>query len=154
METIKLQEIVGYLPWGVTFNYKGLVVKLESLNYKKTYNLLFDGDISKPILHSIESLTEFREDLGFVPMMKLLELNGKPNRKIENCKFDGSFIYEIGFSYGKNVNGINNSDWLISESIFKNGIKLKNANLLYEWHIDIHNLIPRNLAIDIKTLNQ
>jgi len=143
---IKLEEIVGYLP------YK---LKAEMLDYKRDYVgkqydeiiglkewskegdwcLLTDGgskpslDKFKPLLYDVSSLTEFREDLGFVPI---------------------EFIEEKYFS----TNLLSQCERIIEDSRWVNHCEYILIQHLYEWHIDIHNLIPRNLAIDIKTLNQ
>jgi hypothetical protein len=91
----------------------------------------------KPLLYPLSSLTEYREDLGFVPIEELGKLY------FDNLKifFDNQlnhlsiiietndYVEEIDFFYGYEI-----------------------VNQLLEWHIDVHNLIDRNLAINIKTL--
>lgn len=110
----------------------------------------------KPILRPLSDLTKEIEHNGekFVPMLKLLELDGKANRDINACKFDGSFIYEEGFHYGRSINGKKNTDWAISMCIYPKGIKHWVANQLLQWHFDINGLIEQGLAIDVNTLKE
>ena len=76
----------------------------------------------KPLLYPLSSLTEYREDLGFVPIEELaIHLFDKETR---------------GYILDGQVNAM--PYWVVQK--------------LYSWHIDVHNLIDRNLAINIKTL--
>jgi hypothetical protein len=152
METIKLQEIVGYLPWGLngisTEDNYGLE-KVKGFNFygvQNQVNIVTDVDdidleMFKPILHSISSLTEFREDLGFVPIEDLFKLDF--NISVNDIKIIGDCIVFRGMFQDKVLSTLNTDRMLFSY-----------VKKLYKWHIDIHNLIPRNLAIDIKTLKQ
>jgi len=156
MKTIKLEEIVGYLP------YK---LKAEMLDYKRDYVgkqydeiiglkewskegdwcLLTDGgskpslDKFKPLLYNISSLTEFREDLGFVPI-EWFEIGDDENDSLE---YDNGNIKLI-----RNLKALSKYPSQSEIKYLPYGVIKK----LYEWNIDIHNLISRNLAIDIKTL--
>lgn len=79
----------------------------------------------KPILHPLSELT------------KEIEVNGEKFVPIEYNAFKNSrdhlLEFQNGFAHYKSV---------------KYGI----IQRLYEWHFDIHNLINRNLAIDINTI--
>jgi hypothetical protein len=132
MNTIKLEEIVGYLPYGLKVLHQcNVVMKMTAERQSGDFlsiESVIDG-FGKPLLHKIESLTEFREDLGFMPIEDLL----KRYRMFE--LINGEFFSK---NYGK----------FCKISDIPYGI----IQRFYEWHIDIHNLIPRNLAIDAKTL--
>jgi hypothetical protein len=108
----------------------------------------------KPLLYPLSSLTEYREDLGFVPIEKLKELyfetniikSGGTSLEEELVIKDGEFknYFQDYYYTGDNIyTSYNPIGYNESVNIY---------NQLYSWHIDVHNLIDRNLAINIKTL--
>jgi len=154
-ELLKI-DLCGRLTYGCKYKSIGedYIWEYGDIDFDSIQNVLKHDNLMKPLLFPLSCLTKEITLKGetFVPMLKILELNGKPDRDIKRCKFDLAFIYEMGFSYGKSVNGEANTDWFISESIGKNVISLKNAELLNKWHIDYRGLIERGLAIDVTTL--
>jgi hypothetical protein len=74
----------------------------------------------KPILFPISSLTEFREDLVFVPIEKLGY--GEEKDLAMTLMFDKNELIELPY---------------------------RTIQKLYEWKIDIHNLIEKGLAISV-----
>ena len=118
----------------------------------------------KPLLYNLSSLTEYREDLGFVPIVELAKLQyPKVNFTIEDNKCFGrlnegvvlefTLDDEIPFykEYHNNIFGKTKSDSY--DDMYLANIKPSEVrDKLYEWKIDLHNLIDRNLAINIKTL--
>ena len=161
---LELKHLAPYLPYELMIrcDFKDgdvLSCKLESLNEFEAFLDGCDWDYSnntdfKPILRPLSDLTKEIEHNGeiFVTALKLLELNGKPNRDLKRIKFDGSFIYEPNYSYGKTILGEENLDWFISEALYTKGVSLKNANFLFKYHFDVFGLIEKGLAIDINTL--
>lgn len=177
MEKIKVQEVVGYLPYDLGI-VNGLIrtkitaISLESpfFVFAPTYlgsrkkQMLSISD-TKPILRPLSDLTKEIEVNGekFVPMVELAKianldtteykLSSSGNAYGIRCNIendDNSDKWEVlGFDL---VNGfghhyIPSKDWTIVMNQFELYGKL------YEWHFDIHNLIERGLAVDINTLN-
>ena len=135
-DTIKLHEICGYLPYGVKIN-------AELSN--KPYNIMtlcdktglsnlgisdFMDDVRffKPLLRPLSDLTKEIEHNGdvFVPIVKLLQ---------EYC-FDTNQMTE------QEINEY-------AESMIKIDMSYMVAQMLMEWHFDIHGLINRNLALNL-----
>lgn len=122
---LEFKLIAGYLPYGL----KGQTIFCGE---KNTYTIAIDNVMScigknqsiKPILHPLSDLTKFCEDLGFVPIEKLAEIE-----EIVCVPYSINF-FETSMKYLPY--------WIVEK--------------LYEWHFDIHNLIENNLAIDINTL--
>jgi hypothetical protein len=138
MDKLTINELKGYLGTGLQMrhNYtkarhdgeKKLRLWIMELTFTSISMAIRNQD-RKPLLYPLSSLTEYREDLGFVPIERLLEeycFNTKKMSKEEILSYSESLI-EIDMSY-------------------------RTALRLHEWHIDLHNLIDRNLAINIKTL--
>lgn len=142
MKQLQLKEIVGYLPYGLKLklDIDNHFIELEKKpigtcdginNMFNTYFFLIKENDNaypmincKPILFPISSLTQFREDLGFVPM-EYLDENYFANNLVSQCERiieDARWIYHSYYSL-----------------IIK----------LYEWKIDIHNLIEKGLAIEV-----
>ena len=146
MDKLTINELKGYLGTGLQMrhNYtkarhdgeKKLRLWVMELTFTSISMAIRNQD-RKPLLYPLSSLTEYREDLGFVPIEELGKLY------FDNLKifFDNQlnhlsiiietndYVEEIDFFYGYEI-----------------------VNQLLEWHIDVHNLIDRNLAINIKTL--
>jgi hypothetical protein len=132
MKQLQLKEIVGYLPYGLKVKWGADVGNLIGFVRQA---VIINGDFwresqktdiknIKPILFPISSLTELREDLGFVPM-EYLDENYFANNLVSQCERiieDARWIYHSDYSL-----------------IIK----------LYEWKIDIHNLIEKGLAIAV-----
>jgi hypothetical protein len=182
MEKLKLKEIISYLPYGL---------KAEMLDYKCDYVgrqydeikgihqwskngdwcFLTDGgskpalDRIKPILFPLSSLTEFREDLGFVPMVELLAISSNNFRSItkiscETKVYDNKEFCTIQYVENGGEASVKSFsyDLALSRFITRNesekrplatGYQLQLFQKLYEWKIDIHNLIERGLAIEV-----
>jgi len=132
MEQLQLKEIVGYLPNGVkayVFDEVSFLEKYrrECPNGEWAVTLTFSNfkehifkNGYKPILFPISSLTEFREDLGFVPIEKLGY--GEEKDLAMTLMFDKNELVELPY---------------------------RTIQKLYEWKIDIHSLIEKGLAIEV-----
>jgi hypothetical protein len=144
MDKLTINELKGYLGTGLQMrhNYtkarhdgeKKLRLWVMELTFTSISMAIRNQD-RKPLLYPLSSLTEYREDLGFVPMEEL-------NRLFLLAKLE---YYSSDFCNGAILLSTIISDFNILS------IKEK-LDLLYSWHIDVHNLIDRNLAINIKTL--
>jgi hypothetical protein len=137
MEQLELKEIVGYLPYGVKaeiLDYKSdyvgrqydKIIGLKEWSKEGDWCLLTDGGSKpslnrvKPILFPLSSLTEYREDLGFVPIEYLGY--GEEKDLAMTLMFDKDELIELPY---------------------------RTIQKLYEWKIDIHNLIEKGLAIAV-----
>jgi hypothetical protein len=125
MDKLTINELKGYLGTGLKIKFKIIgrysSTKEDVLQGRHVDNLSI-YQFFKPILYPLSSLTEYREDLGFVPIEELaIHLFDKETR---------------GYILDGQVNAM--PYWVVQK--------------LYSWHIDVHNLIDRNLAINIKTL--
>lgn len=141
-EKIKLEEIVGYLPYGlkimiVSNQDRGLTGEMVSLHkdylgvkarVKQHLKIERGLEHIKPILHPLSDLTKEIEVDGekFIPLNELKHLYG----------------WEYMWSYVNNNQGEFNI----------NAVKYACVKKLYEWHFDLFGLIEKNLAIDINTL--
>jgi hypothetical protein len=82
MDKLTINELKGYLGTGLTVSIQselypnpqviGIVRDVVYLNYHGS-SLSMNIDKIKPYLHPLSSLTEYREDLGFVPMENIKE---------------------------------------------------------------------------------
>jgi hypothetical protein len=132
MNKLELKEIVGYLPyelkvkWGADVgNLIGFVRQAVIINgdfWRESQKT--DIKNIKPILFPLSSLTQFREDLRFVPIDFLEEKYFSSNlvSQCERLIEDERWIYH--------------SDYILIQ-------------YFYEWKIDIHNLIEKGLAISV-----
>jgi hypothetical protein len=134
---IELKHLSGYLPYGLKalntsmynngFRLKHSVKTLVLIPSNLEIGLKdIDGIKEKPILHPLSDLT------------KEIEVNGE--RFVPSHEYDYLRFEEI--------------------STFKGGcnamkfIQVRELELLYEMHFDIHGLIENGLAIDINTLTK
>lgn len=141
-DTIKLHEICGYLPYGVELAF---IVRDEVRYIDKITGISDIGDYDdikiklgyndsehiwmfKPILRPLSDLTKEIEHNGerFVPIVKLLQ---------EYC-FDTNQMTE------QEINEY-------AESMIEIDMSYMAAQMLMEWHFDIHGLIDRNLALNL-----
>jgi hypothetical protein len=168
MEQLQLKQIVGYLPYGLKCISQVENLGVETIKgfeiYSSGIELITNIDNlhileSKPILFPISSLTELREDLGFVPMVELAKI-----ANLDITKYD---ISKTNNAYGIRCNIENDEDSDTHEVL---GFDMANGfghhyrpsktwtmvnnqfelwQKLYEWKIDIHNLIEKGLAIKV-----
>jgi hypothetical protein len=146
MDKLTINELKGYLGTGLTVSIQselypnpqviGIVRDVVYLNYHGS-SLSMNIDKIKPYLHPLSSLTEYREDLGFVPIEELQRL----------FEFDDDF--EITNHLQILLHNLADGHYYFPPNFFLNLYEK-----LYSWHIDVHNLIDRNLAINIKALKQ
>lgn len=155
MKKLTLKEIAGYLPYNLQILcnseeeiYISTMVGLHSNGIDDDFGNNWDLEV-KPLLYPLEMLTQDIE-------LKIDgELYGEKINVIDFLNIAKSETY----TYHKKLNAIR-------LSFFGKGYKQWNFNvngqlelpyrviqLLYENHFDIHNLIPRSLAIDKSTLN-
>ena len=132
---LELKYLAGYLPYGLKFYV------FDKPSFEKKYLEMHPNGNSrveitienikekifkngyKPILRPLSDLTNFCEDLGFVPIEELDDLES------DVCSY--SLDYYINHT---------------------NRLPFYRVQKLLEWNFDIHNLIENNLAIDINTL--
>jgi len=139
---LELKHLAGYLPYGLKIKTNNKVREMvcekpdsmfsnEDLSHQVTIYQTIKGVGHKPILHPLSDFTKHCDDLGFTPIEWLLE-----NREVD-AEYD--FIIAL------------EDDWACAKDkiIFA---PLSIALRLYEWHFDIHGLIPNGLAIDINTI--
>ena len=153
---LKLEHIVGYLPYGLKMQYivRDVVERVGTMtsishNESETHPTRIGIDwydeehiwMFKPLLLPLSSLTKEIEHNGekFVPMYKLWELCGFEIGRGQYIKIHPNCLITSNFGTAHEFR-INISD--ITSSNYNVILKL------YEWHFDIHNLIPNNLAID------
>lgn len=141
METhLTIKHLAGYLPYGLKVMdsenriyemspFNGTIYSEDKITYRDVSLCL---EFSKPILHPLSDLTKEIEVNGekFVPLIELLRLS---NFDVSRMKTKEQLEFEQVFC---------NMDF----------ISHKDAQKLYEWHFDIHNLIEQNLAIDKNTI--
>ena len=139
-DTIKLHEICGYLPYNLSIGYffNGKHICNAPMVSSMIYNsyadeiplsIVVSGDESfKPLLRPLSDLTKEIEHNGkrFVPIVKLLQ---------EYC-FDTNQMTE------QEINEY-------AESMIEIDMSYMTAQMLMEWHFDIHGLINRNLALNL-----
>jgi hypothetical protein len=171
MDKLTINELKGYLGTGLKFQLtidrtedfceedwysedkfkKGAIWELIGIVQAKDLNIplgdgyldgfLFKNDLTycnfnngiKPLLYNLSSLTEYREDLGFVPMEALCSVEVQEE---EDFKLYGTIPEYWKYLLSTKIRNWDN--WQVEK--------------LYEWHFDVHNLIDRNLAINLKTL--
>jgi len=152
MDKLTINELKGYLGTGLKFYdiySEQIFGEIEKIDLYLGEITLFKGMSTievkidyvnqsehnyKPLLYPLSSLTEYRDDLGFVP--------------IEELKKSGSSHVDwVSIEANHWIKEYGHEKWL---SNLPFGVIEK----LYEWHINLHNLIDRNLAINIKTLKQ
>jgi len=155
-------EFIGYVRDVIYLNYygSGLSMNIENI---------------KPLLHPLSSLTKYREDLGFVPIVELFKMRtqrlsdsidkyyikdntavlklseqGYPDGKMSYCHF-----FEIDLEPNNIHFSLATEYYKIGEEgIYKEefgfiGNEMNMMQKLNEWHIDYQNLIKENLAIEI-----
>jgi hypothetical protein len=127
MDQIKLEEIAGYLPYGLKCKCEGLIYEVEGMRKKYIIFNNFGDTLScyyenvKPLLHPLSDLT----------------------REIKANKQEFVPITELGY-----MNTPQSTLWLIRE-VKTGSISFKKMLMLLKWHFDIYNLIDRGLAIDL-----
>lgn len=130
-DKLQLNEIVGYLPYGLEGKYTlSDVVKIaewqkdEIRDKKLTEDCVqFFRLYCKPILRPLSDLK------------KEIEVNGESFVPLDRLKLDSCLDYNVEFN-----------------NYFSLLYTISDLQKLYQWHFDIYNLINRNLAIDINTL--
>jgi len=169
MDKLTINELKGYLGTGLTVSIQselypnpqviGIVRDVVYLNYHGS-SLSMNIDKIKPYLHPLSSLTEYREDLGFVPIEELAKISDTDYLETIECKSKGNvfglmYFDENGIKMVFNYSSETKSFASFERFSKKTFIVYKQLELfqkLYSWHIDLHGLIDRNLAINLKTL--
>jgi len=111
------------------------------------------GDIQdcKPLLYPLSTLTEFREDLGFVPIEQLAKMSCSLDFDDLNVRNDwnGRYgVFSVQFRRGSHFYEFKYDSKKQSFKAFTDTNHLQLFQKLYEWNIDIHGLIEQGLAID------
>jgi hypothetical protein len=169
MDKITINELKGYLGTGLQMrhNYtkarhdgeKKLRLWVMELTFTSISMAIRNQD-RKPLLYPLSSLTEYREDLGFVPIEELAKISDTDYLETIECKSKGNvfglmYFDENGIKMVFNYSSETKSFASFERFSKKTFIVYKQLELfqkLYSWHIDLHGLIDRNLAINLKTL--
>jgi hypothetical protein len=140
---LELKHLAGYLPYGLKaemLDYKNdyvnkkydEIIGVHQWSKNKDWCLLTDGG-SKPSLERIKPILRNLSDLT-----KEIEVNGEkfvPSIEYNHLRFE-----EIStIKAGDRAMGF---------------IQVREQEILYQLHFDIHGLIENNLAIDMNTLNE
>lgn len=140
MEKLELKHLAGYLPYGINTNMGKLLGFVDIIQPCCAFKDDFGSShipvkFIKPILRPLSDLTKEIEVGGekFVPIDWINE--NSPISKYYVKEIVGELFLLADHGIGYNVLSPLNP-------LYK----------LYEWHFDIHNLIPAGLAIDINTL--
>lgn len=146
MEKLELKHIVGYLPYrldsqiidttdlrcGETCTLLGIFDLKNKLELRTSWGTFYNNQII-PILRPLSDL------------IKEIEVNGEkfvPIKKLGWEYYDGELGSITNCVYGESPKTtVNVMDYLYD------------LEQLYEWHLDIHGLIEKGLAIDINTLD-
>lgn len=163
---LELKHIAPYLPYGLKFRINildqaicdGVMVglnnkEIEFEGVRKTITESFQYDLCLPILRPLSDLTKEIEVNGerFIPIMVLF--GGEDYRKY-NYKIDVIEKPRLGKYIQISVEGLgDNIIQFALKNPINNTLNYQNWQNIFEWHIDVFNLIPQNLAIDINTLN-
>jgi len=123
-----------------TINIQGTLVGYPIDQFGRKKGELSDLKNIKPLLYPLSTLTEFREDLGFVP---IVEISG-----LRCLKGDISFGYENKIFWVKIR--LPKSNEFVCKTFPSDANSMEHwiIQKLYEWHTDIHGLIEQGLAID------
>jgi len=171
MEKLTLKEIAGYLPYNLKIlcdskNYISTMIGLHSNGIDDDFGNNWDLEV-KPILYPLEMLTKtiVHNGVEIIPIVEIAKISNSVNEilrigdKKVICGFD--FIDGSGekmrFCYHKITNHF---QLTYVDEDFRNDCVLNQLQMferLHEFHMDIHNLIGRGLAvskaIDKSTLN-
>ena len=170
---LELKHIVGYLPYGLKVQYSGIINVDEFRDYNKRYKEASKGDM---FFEFSEQRPE--EVIGLkIGKIRILEICEKFNKyriggkgmqtHYGTKKFKpilrplSDLTKEIEVNGEKFVPSIEYNHLRFEEiSTIKAGdramgfIQVREQEILYQLHFDIHGLIPNNLAIDMNTLNE
>ena len=150
---MELQEICGYLPYGLKCKYDDdktiftinpLLTEIDYVNEEFPLYHIIGKDKAMPILRPLSDLTkeivveDYNDGKPFVPKDVIVSFIN-PYYKEE------IMFQDIGIWYDE-----------ISDKFEINTdlLPLFVANLLYQWHFDIHGLIEKGEAIDMNTLKE
>ena len=178
---LTINHLKGYLGTGVIgVSENGSLFELDLYSsmggkIEKREASTFINSQFKLRLHPLSSLTKYREDLGFVPIVELFKMRtqhlsdsidkyyikdntavlklseqGYPDGKMSYCHF-----FEIDLEPNNIHFSLATEYYKIGEEgIYKEefgfiGNEMNMMQKLNEWHIDYQNLIKENLAIEI-----
>jgi len=177
-DKLTIQELAAYLPYKVNVsNYDWTeIVEVTLFNIHDAFIAINNGHF-RLVLRNLSDLTKEIEHNGerFVPLLKLYEMSifniykhiaeykvevlayddttfGLVVRDIDDRQRNGFTLnvpYEYGFQFEFHLT-LDNENSNSFHSLNQYDLFQK----LLEWHFDIFNLIPNNLAIDINTLKQ
>lgn len=146
-----VEQLTHYQPFGVKLiDANGNVLEYEWIVYgydicssdPGAYNWCFDDEPKgkwRPLLHSLDKIDKVVVHEGKT-LLELINEN-KPTQFVREIRFDEDDLYshenwpgEDNFFYSHGNNPTNWPHWIVQ--------------LLYKYHFDVHNLIPRGLAIE------
>ena len=151
-EQIKLEEIVGYLPYRLKYIYKGKIAELVNLHYFYSHDE--DGNITGKSECTRVICSRFNEKQSLITAIKPILRNLSDLTKeieVNGEKFVPIDFIEEKYYTQKWVEQLNSC---IQDSRWINHCEYALIQFLYQWHFDIHNLIERGLAVDINTLEK
>lgn len=162
-EQIKLEEIVGYLPYGLKYynehSYKkGIehtLIELDTYGFIELINyeapaMLSDSHI-KPILHPLSDLTKEIEVNGekFVPIIKLYKLSNERNY---NDNIDFEFIESWGA--GKILKVYHDKERKSYTEFIYNDYNFRKTTLYCEGCYNFGMYLPHNISVSSEIYNQ
>lgn len=151
MKKLELKHLIPYLPYNLKYTYHranfftgkatgkiktDLLISIDTC-LGKIYGFHSSGKVEsiRPILRPLSDLPKAIEydSKRFRPLDKLVEIQESKNP-----------LAEVSNKYAR--------EFLLSLSIKKGNIPYWMAEKLFEWHFDVHGLIPEGFAIDINTI--
>ena len=153
---LELKHLAGYLPYGLVFMYDsepseylmlGLTkesIKLDEATEDLKPCWVGYNDYYKPVLRPLSDLDKkiYTGEGWFIPIQEIFH-DYRKNLILRTSFVDGT-LAELWLDYP------NRQGEYVQESVFTTIDLFK----LYEWHFDIHNLIEKDLAININDLNK
>jgi hypothetical protein len=160
---LQIKHLASYLPYGLSvkemhsgkIGYVNDVFQLSPDYDEDDLKITFDHSdgnhiwMLKPLLRPLSDLTKEIEVNGerFVPLQKLFDLPYERISTRYEPKNGWIIQYRVATEKGHG--------WIERLVPYKlDAIPLCMAKKLYEWHFDIHGLIPEGLAIDLNTVEK
>lgn len=171
---LELKHLAPYLPYGLklTKDYWGKIGELVPFIKQDFKGLQIELDYAittqcKPILRPLSDLTKKVEINGefFVPIMELFKMIDEADYIDATC--DGVDFNRIRYQIDDEWNHVLVFDEALEFFVYDTSLGLlydfgylsvgntfELLSQLHEWHFDMFDLIPNNLAIDINSIKQ
>lgn len=138
---LTIEHLKGYL--GTNLEYKDIPSGFDGIRILNIYTIDWCLENGKPILYPLSTITKYREDLGFVPILELSKQFAPPEYRsfLKVISSDRCNYYEVGYKDDK-INFVHQFRKNIER------VEYCDVMQLQKWHFDIHGLIEKGLAID------